>query len=144
MATASLPSLYPSRPRALHAALWIAQLGLAAIFGMAGVMKLATPIAQLAPKLTWTADVPETMVRFIGSFEVAGAIALIVPAATRIRPHLTPVAATGIVILMAFATMFHVSRGELAPLPMTITLGAVAAFVAWGRTMKAPIDPIAG
>lgn len=143
MASVSIPSVYPSRPRALHAALWVAQLVLAAIFGMSGVMKLATPIAQLAPKMTWTADVPETMVRFIGSFEVAGALALIVPAVTRIRPHLTPVAATGFVILMVFATIFHVSRGEAAPLPMTIALGVLAAFVAWGRTIRAPIDPIA-
>jgi putative oxidoreductase len=33
----------------------------------------------------------------------------------------------------------HVSRGDAGALPINLTLGALAAFVAWGRFRKAPI-----
>ena len=42
---------------------------------------------------------------------------------------------------MVLAAAFHVSRGELQVLPVNFTLGALAAFVAWGRYRKAPIAP---
>jgi putative oxidoreductase len=80
------------------------------------------------------------MVRFIGACELAGAVGLILPAATRIRPMLTPLAASGLVVVMLLAMAFHISRGEAAQaLPINLTLGALAAFVAWGRFRKAPI-----
>jgi len=136
----NLPSS-PSRSRALHASLWIVQVLLAAAFGMAGVMKTTKPIAALAEKLVWPGTVPAGLVRFIGASELAAAIGLVVPAATRIRPALTPLAAGGLVVIMILASAFHISRGEMHALPITFTLGALAAFVAWGRGKKARISP---
>jgi hypothetical protein len=43
-------------------------------------------------------------------------------------------------MVMVLASLFHVSRGELSNLPVTITLGALAAFVAWGRGSRARIE----
>jgi putative oxidoreductase len=54
---------------------------------------------------------------------------------------LTPLAAVGLATVLLFATMFHISRGELGALPLPLVLGAVAAFIAWGRAAKAPIAP---
>jgi len=79
------------------------------------------------------------LVRFIGVAEVAGAIGLILPAATRIKPVLTPLAAVGILVIMVLATGFHIYKGEFHALPVTLLLGAMATFVAWGRFRKAPI-----
>jgi putative oxidoreductase len=135
LGTATRPS------RALSIALWAVQLLLGAMFAMAGVLKSTRPIAELAPMIPWTPDVPEALVRFIGISELAGAIGLIVPAATRILPWLTPLAALGIAVIMLLATGFHIMRGEIANLPITLILGALAAFVAWGRSRKAPIAP---
>jgi hypothetical protein len=36
---------------------------------------------------------------------------------------------------------FHLSRGEAQAPPISLPLGGLAAFVAWGRTKKAPIPP---
>src|SRR5262249_51778522 len=101
---------------------------------------LTTPIADLALKMPWVADLP-TLVRFIGAAEVAGAIGLILPAATRIRPSLTPLAAVGLTTVVVFAAAFHLSRGEAQAVPVNVVLGGLAAFVAWGRFKKAPILP---
>jgi hypothetical protein len=121
--------------------LWVAQAILALAFGMAGSMKTTMPIGELVEKMVWPGAVPPGLVRFIGASELTAAIGLILPSATRIKPVLTPIAALGLVAVMTLASVFHASRGEWSVLPFNFTLGALAAFVAWGRFKKAPIAP---
>ena len=127
------------RSKALHISLWIAQVLLAAMFLMSGFMKVSQPIDQLSKMLPWTAQVSEGLVRFIGVAEVFGAFGLVLPSLLRIQPKLTPIAATGLALVMLFAAAFHISRGETPAIGMNIFLIALAAFVAWGRFKKAPI-----
>lgn len=124
-----------------HITLWLLQVLLAIAFGMAGFMKLTTPIADLAKMLPWAADVSEGMVRFIGASELAGALGLILPALTRIRPSLTPLAAGGLALIMVLAAGFHITRGETPAVGFNLALAFVAGVIAWGRTKKAPISP---
>ena len=121
--------------------LWIAQGVLALAFLAAGAMKLAMPIADLHDALAWTADVPTALVRLIGLAEVLGGLGLVLPAVTRIRPRLTVLAAAALALDMAVATLFHLVRGEASMTPVTLLLGAVLAFVAWGRAVRLPIAP---
>ena len=86
--------------------LWGVQVLLALAFGMAGLMKMGTPIIELARQLPWTASVPELMVRFIGFSEFAGALGLILPSAARIKPFLTPLAALCLMTIMFLASLF--------------------------------------
>ena len=79
--------------------------------------------------------------RVIGVAELLGALGLILPAATRVKPMLTPLAASGLATVTLLAAIFHISRGELGALPIPLVLGGLAAFVAWGRAAKAPIAP---
>jgi putative oxidoreductase len=125
---------------ALHVALWIAQVTLALAFAMAGVMKTTQPISELAKQMVWPGALPPALVRFIGASELAGALGLVLPAATRVKPFLTPLAASGILTIMLLAMAFHLSRGEGAVLPMNLGFAALAAFVAWGRFKKSPIQ----
>ena len=108
-------------------------------FGMAGLMKLTTPYQQLVSSQAWAQSMPEALIRFIGLSEVAGALGMILPAATRIRPILTPMAAVGLLIIMILAAAVHIMHGE-PPIP-NLVLGALAAFVGWGRFKRAPISP---
>ena len=126
----------------MNIALWALQLLLALLFGFAGFLKSTAPISQLAQTgITWAPDLPVALVRFIGIAELAGALGLILPAATRIAPSLTPLAAAGLTLVMLLATIFHVARGEMMNVPMTLILGLIAATIAWGRLRKAPIAP---
>jgi uncharacterized membrane protein YphA (DoxX/SURF4 family) len=111
------------------------------MFVMAGVAKSTQPIADLAQQMVWPGDVPAGLVRFIGVSELLGGLGLVVPAATRIKPWLTPLAAVGLVTVMALAAVFHVTRGEFPAIAFNTVLGGIAAFIAWGRFKKAPIAP---
>jgi putative oxidoreductase len=130
-----------SSSRALHGALWVAQVLLALAFGAAGAMKTTQPISDLASNLVWPGAVPPALVRFIGASELAGALGLVLPAATRVKPLLTPLAALGLVTVMLLAIAFHLSRGEVSALPLNLAFAALAAFVAWGRLKRVPIRP---
>lgn len=129
----------PSRSKALHVSLWIAQLLLAAVFLMAGGVKLTAPIEQLQAQMAWVAGSLGPAARFIGLMEVLGGLGLLLPAATRILPFLTPLAAVGLTTVMTLATLTHAVRGEFSLIPVTLTLGAIAAFITWGRFRAAPI-----
>jgi len=98
------------------------------------------PIPALAQKLMWVGSTSVILVRFIGLSELAAAIGLILPGALRILPGLTPLAATGLLAIMILAVPFHIQRGEANLLGVPIVLGALAAFVAWGRLRSAPIE----
>src|SRR6266508_892297 len=67
-------------------ALWLVQGLLALAFLLAGLMKLTQPMDVLETSMGWPAALPAPLVRFIGLAELLGAIGLILPALTRIRP----------------------------------------------------------
>lgn len=122
--------------------LWVAQLALAGMFGMSGVMHAFMPPDQLVQMgVAWAADAPVALIRFIGIAELAGTLGIILPALTRIMPQLTPLAALGFVAIQALALPFHLYRGEASVTPLNAVLILVALFVFWGRTRKAPIAP---
>jgi hypothetical protein len=115
--------------------LWIVQALLAAVFLFAGGMKLVLPL----DKLTGPVPLPGFFVRFIGVAEVLGALGLILPGLFRVRTGLTPLAAAGLVIIMIGATAITLSSGELVGAVISIVVGLLAAFVAYGRWRLAPL-----
>ena len=138
MTTAAITNA-PARSKGLHIALWVFQVLLALLFLFSGGMKLVTPIETLQEKMTWihSAFLP----RFIGISEVLGAIGLILPSALRIQPKLTGFAAIGLAIIMVLAVIVHIATGDGAHAPGPVVFFLMAAFVAWGRLVKAPIAP---
>jgi uncharacterized membrane protein len=94
----------------MNAALWIVQGLLAAVFAAAGFLKLTRSRAELQPNMPYMEDLADGTVKLIGTMELLGAVGLILPAAIGVAVLLTPVAATGLAVLMALAV-----------------------FVAWGR-----------
>jgi hypothetical protein len=115
-------------------ALWIVQGLLAALFLFAGGMKLVLPLE----KLTGSIPLPGLLMRFIGVAEVLGAIGLILPGLLRIRPSLTPLAACGLVILMIGATVITLAGGDVVAALISLAVGLLAAFVAYGRWRLVP------
>jgi len=113
--------------------LWILQIVLAAMFAMAGVQKSTQPREKLAARLPWVEDYSAGTVRFIGIVELLGAIGLVVPAATGILPILTPLAATGLAIVMVLAMNTHRRRREPGAIAFNAALLLIAAVIMWGR-----------
>ena len=129
----------PTPSKTLHISLWVAQVALALAFGMIGVTKLTTSeadIIQQSGELVEKYGV--ALIRFIGIAEVLGALGLILPAALRILPILTPLAALGLATIMGLATALHASKGE--PIVTQVVFLLLTLFVVWGRFSKAPIS----
>ncbi len=120
--------------------LWVVQGLLALLFLFAGSTKFTMPPEQLTQ-----GGMSLGFIRFIGVCELLGAIGLIVPSATRIRPGLTPLAAAGLVIIMIGATIVTLRMPPQPPGPaFPAVVGLLAAFVAYGRWRLAPLSPRAG
>ena len=115
--------------RRLNTGLWIVQALLAALFLFAGVMKLVLPIEAMAGPV----DLPGPFLRFIGVAETLGALGLILPGLFKVRPVLTPLAAAGLVVIMAGATVITAMGGQIAPALVPLTVGLLASSVAYGR-----------
>lgn len=142
MSISSPVAAAPSAPPrgGLHVALWVVQVLLALAFFGAGATKLTQPLDQLvANGMTFVTYTPAAVVRFIGLAEVLGAIGLILPAATRLVPRLTGVAAAALTVVMVLAVGVHVTHGEIAGVGPAVFLGGLSAFVAWGRLARVVI-----
>ena len=125
----------------LNITLWVIQVVLAAMYLMAGYQKTFGDLAVVVKTIFWVAYTPAPLVRFIGTCELLGAVGLILPAALKIRPQFTTLAAAGLSLIMLLANILHIYRGEYYVLPMTLLLLAMAAFVAYGRWKLAPFTP---
>lgn len=115
-------------------ALWIIAGLLAATFLVSGALKLAQPKEKLAAfGFGWVDDFSAGSVKAIGILEVLAAVGLILPAALDIAPVLAPLAAVGLVALMAGAIITHLRRHETRVIASPMVLLALAVLVAWGR-----------
>ena len=118
----------------MNIALWIVQVLLAALFVFAGGMKLVLPLEEMTKEIA----MPGLFLRFIGVAELLGGLGLVLPGLTGIRPQLTPLAAVGLVIIMAGAVVLSFMTGGVGAALIPLVVGALLVFVAYGRTRLAP------
>ncbi|MFI6278814.1 DoxX family protein [Streptomyces sp. NPDC050988] len=111
---------------------WIIAGLLAAFYLYAGGRKVAQSKEQPAPMMGWVDTVPMGAVRAIGTIEILGAAALVLPPLTGTAPALAILAALGFLVLQILATALHLSRGEVQETGLNVTLVALAG-VAGGR-----------
>ncbi|MFG1606078.1 DoxX family protein [Actinoplanes sp. NPDC049265] len=117
----------------MNIALWVIAGVVAAGFLFSGIFKLALPHDKYIEAQPWAADAPRWAPAAIGVLEVLGAVGVILPALLSVAPSLVPVAATGLVLVMAGAVVMHLWRREYPALAPSGVLLILAAVVAWGR-----------
>lgn len=119
----------------MNIALWIIAGLLAVAFLVGGAIKLILPKWKLAaaPGGGWVEDFNAGTVKAVGALEVLAAVGLVLPAALGIAPVLVPLAAVGLVLLMAGAIITHLRRHEVKPIVVNLAYLALAVLVAWGR-----------
>lgn len=125
----------------MNIALWIVTGLLAAAYFFGGGFKLITPksrIEAFGASSKWVEDFSAGAVKAIGTFEVLGALGLILPAVLDIAPVLVPVAAIGLAVIMLGATITRVRRREYRIMIADLVYLALLVFVAWGRLGPSP------
>src|SRR5688572_30974966 len=123
----------------MNIALWIIQILLALLFLFAGGTKLVLPAETLQAMGSPNQIIlPGLLLKFIGVCEVLGALGLILPGLLHKKPSLTPLAAVGLVILMIGAVALSVAADGVAAGIVPLIVGALCAFVAYGRSKLVP------
>ena len=117
----------------MNTIVWVAQGILAAVFLAAGALKLSHSRAALEEKTPYVEDFTDGQVKAIGTVEVLGAVAVVVPAAVKLAPVLTPIAACGLALTMIAAAGTLIRRGERSHVPLNVVMFALAVFVAIER-----------
>jgi uncharacterized membrane protein YphA (DoxX/SURF4 family) len=118
--------------------LWVLQILAALLYGASGVMKVfmfdkisgQVPSFGALPRNGWMA---------LGILELFCTVGLIVPAAFRWQPGLTAVAATLLAIESLVFIWVHAKYGETMSIVMSVVLGLLVAFIAYGRMALKPI-----
>jgi putative oxidoreductase len=124
--------------RALNIGLWVLQTLLAALFLWHGQFMVFPPADMVA---MINANMGSGLRVFIGVAEILAAVGLILPGLTRILPFLTALAAAGLMIVMASASLFHLYRGETASAISAAVILLLVSVVAYTRWKVSPIRP---
>jgi uncharacterized membrane protein YphA (DoxX/SURF4 family) len=142
MSTSAAADAPKPRNKVLHIALWVLQVLLALAFVMAGIMKMLTaPDDLVAQGMMWAGRLPAWTVFSIGLLEFLGGVGLVLPAALRILPKLTAIAAACLVLTMVVASAEHAVNAEFADMVPSAVVGVLALIIAVGRFTLAPINP---
>jgi hypothetical protein len=125
-----------STARTANRLLWTAQTLAALLFLFAGATKFVLPAEKLqqGPIVFSLA-----FMYFIGACECLGAVGMLLPALTRIRTELTPLAATGLTIIMIGATTVSILAMGVVAGAFPAVVGLVTAAIAYGRTRLVPL-----
>jgi hypothetical protein len=123
----------------MNVLLWVFQ-GALALFYLSGGYYKAFMFDELAKQM---AALSRGAWGALGVLEMLGAILLVVPAAARWAPVLTPVAAAALALeTLALAVVYARYSLEVAvtnPLVWAVVMGLAAAFVAYGRFAHRPL-----
>ncbi len=124
----------------MNVLLWILQVALAFTYVAGGFYKLS----QSALLASQVPAVKSAGWRGLGTIEVVGGILLIVPAAVRWMPSLTPLAAAVLAVeavglAAAFYKRYSLKLTPKNPTIWPVVMGVLVAFVAYGRCVLAPV-----
>lgn len=117
----------------MNVVVWIASGLLAAMFLMAGSMKLLKSKEELVSGQPWAESLPAGLIKFIGVAELAGAVGLVLPGVFEIATWLVPAAAIGLAVVMIGAALTHLRHKEYPNIAVNLVLLALAVFVAIER-----------
>lgn len=98
-------------------------------FLLVGISHFIVPEGLPGP-MSWMYDLSDTLHAVSGTAEILGGLGLILPGLTGIRPELTWMAAAGLTLVMIGATIWHLTRGEIASVVQTVILAGLLARMA--------------
>lgn len=123
----------------MNVILWILQVLFALLFIWAGGFKLVVPASVLAAQSPpGQIMLPGMFLKFIGLCELLGGFGLILPGVFKTKQYLIPLAALGLFIIMAGATVIVLTSGNIAGVVGNLVITLLLAFVAYGRWRLRP------
>ena len=122
--------------RTLNVVLWVLQVFFGLFFALAsGLPKFFAPQEALNMPIV----LPREFLMFIGTCEIAGGLALILPGLLRTRTGLTTVAAGMLVLLTGCATVYQLLAGQVESAIFAVAVGLICATIAYCRWRVVPL-----
>ena len=118
--------------------LWVLQVLAALLYGASGIMKVFM-FDKVSEGVRSFGALPRKAWMALGLVELVCTVGLIVPAAFHWHPALTVVAATVLAIESLVFIGVHIKYREITPIIMSVVLGLLMAFIAYGRMVLKPI-----
>lgn len=121
--------------------LWIIAGVLAFTYGVGGASQILLTKERyraVADSQHWVDDFGAGHVKAIGMIKITGVVGLIVPPLVDVAPVLSPVAACGLMLVMAGAATTRFRRNEWGLMAGDVAFLAAFAFLAWGRFVLEP------
>jgi uncharacterized membrane protein YphA (DoxX/SURF4 family) len=123
----------------MNVLLWVLQVALAFLYLSGGAYKVFK-FDQLANQMR---ALSRSGWRALGVLEMLGAVLLIIPAATKWMPVLTPLAAAALaletLVLAALYARYSLKLAATNPMVWAAVMGLLVAFVAYGRYALSPL-----
>src|SRR5688572_20391658 len=117
--------------------LWVLQILAALVYAASGIMKVFM-FDNISGGVASFGALPREVWMALGIIELVCVVGLIVPAALRWRPTLTVVAAAILALESIVFVGVHAQYGETGSIIMSVGLGLVMAFIAYGRWVLKP------
>ena len=116
----------------MNIALWVTQILLALIYGLAAYRKLFQ-LEKVRADQEWARRSSDGYIRFVAASQLLGVAGMLFPIPTGIFPWLTPLAAIGFCIIQILGAQWHIRLKEYKILPMNLFLFILSLFVVIGR-----------
>jgi hypothetical protein len=127
----------------VNTTLWVIAIVLSAAFLVGGatqVLMSKEKYRSLGGSQHWVDDFGAGHIKVIGGIKIIGAVGLVLPGLVGPAPALVPVAASGLMLVMAGAATTRFRRSEWKLMVGDVTFLALFAVLAWGRF---GIEPLA-
>lgn len=126
----------------MHTALWIVTAIVATGFVIGGVSQVVLTkerFRSFGASQHWVDDFGRGHIKAIGTIKIIGALGLILPAVADVAVVLVPLAASGLMLVMAGAGTTRFRRSEWGYLLGDLMFIGLLGFVAWGRFALEPL-----
>jgi hypothetical protein len=122
----------------MNIALWALQILAALLYGSSGFMKVFM-FDKVSADVRSFGALPRNAWMALGIVELVCTAGLIVPAVLHWQPMLVVVAAAVLTIESFVFVWVHAKYGEITPIILSVVLGLLVAFIAYGRMVLKPI-----
>ena len=122
----------------MNIVLWVLQAMAALMYGASGVMKVFM-FDKISKEVPSFAALPREAWMALGIVELVCMVGLIVPPAFHWKPVLTVTAAAVLAVESLVFIGVHVKYHETPSIIISVVLGLVMAFIAYGRMVLKPI-----
>ena len=117
--------------------LWVLQIVLALLCIPGGIFKVFK-LEQLQKDVASMRALPRSLWAFLGAFECLAGLGLILPGAANVLPVVTAISAAAVAAESVLVSAFYVHYGDRPPLPYSVAMAIMAAFISYGRFALKP------